>query len=219
MLRRLLLATLACAVGLVTARAETDTYGLKEFRIGLLGGENTQDRLARYGKFQQLLQDRLGVPVKLFPAADYAGVMQGIAAGQLDMTSFGASSFAGAWLDCHCVAPIVVRKEEDGTTYYHSAMVVRADSGITSLKDMRGRSLAFADPNSTSGFLIPSASLRAQGVKLEDGAYFSRVGFSGGHEQGVVAVLNRQYDAAVTSTIRRRATAAATSARWWTGIC
>ncbi len=40
------------------------------------------------------------MPVKLFPAADYAGVMQDMAAGQLELASFGASGFAGAWLAC-----------------------------------------------------------------------------------------------------------------------
>ena len=79
-------------------------------------------------------------------------------------------------------------------------MVVRADSNIKSLEDMKGHSLAFADPNSTSGYLIPSATLKAKGINLQDGAYFSKTGFSGGHEQGVVAVLNRQYDGAVTWT-------------------
>ena len=172
----------------------------KEFRVGLLGGENTQDRLARYGKFQQLLEQKLGIPVKLFPAADYAGVMQGIAAGQLEMAGFGASGFAGAWLDCKCVEPIVVPQENDGSTYYYSVMVVRADSGIKTMEDMKGHSLAWADPNSTSGYLIPSATLKAKGIKLDDGAYFSKTGFSGGHEQGVVAVLNKQYDGAVTWT-------------------
>ena len=73
-------------------------------------------------------------------------------------------------------------------------------SGIKTLEDMKGHSLAWADPNSTSGYLIPSATLKAKGIKLDDGAYFSKTGFSGGHEQGVVAVLNKQYDGAVTWT-------------------
>ena len=62
---------------------------------------------------------------------------------------------------------------------------------------MKGHSLAFTDPNSASGYLIPSATLRAKGIDLADGKFFSHTGFSGGHEQGVVAVLNRQYDACV----------------------
>ena len=169
----------------------------KEFRIGLLGGENTQDRLKRYDSFQKLLQETLGIPVKLYPAADYAGVMQGLAAGQLDATEFSPSAFAGTWLDCHCVEPVVVPKEKDGGIDYVALMLVRKDSGIRSLDDMKGHSLAFTDPNSASGYLIPSATLRGSGIDLTDGKYFSRVGFSGGHEQGVIAVLNHQYDACV----------------------
>jgi len=122
MLRRALLAAVAaCGLAAVTAHAQSDKP--KEVRVGLLGGENTQDRLARYGKFQELLQQKLGIPVKLYPAADYAGVMQGIAAGQLKMAGFGASGFAGAWLDCKCIEPIVVPQENDGSTYYYSVMV------------------------------------------------------------------------------------------------
>ena len=119
MLRRVLLAAVAaCTFDLASAQAQSDKP--EEFRVGLLGGENTQDRLARYGKFQQLLEQKQGMPVKLFPAADYAGVMQGIAAGQLEMAGFGASGFAGAWLDCKCVEPIVVPQENDGSTHYYS---------------------------------------------------------------------------------------------------
>jgi ABC-type multidrug transport system fused ATPase/permease subunit len=64
---------------------------------------------------------------------------------------------------------------------------------------MEGRSLAFADPNSTSGYLVPSFELASEeGLDLE--TYFSETGFGGGHEQAVVAVLNGQYDAGVTWT-------------------
>jgi phosphonate transport system substrate-binding protein len=173
---------------------------VKELRIGLLGGENTSSRLARYDGFQHLLQQALGIPVKLYPAADYAGVMQAMAAGQLDLAEFSPSAFAGAWLDCKCIEPTVVPLEKDGTVFYVSAMVTRKDSGITSIAQMKGHSLAWADPNSASGYLIPSASLKASGIDLADGAYFSRTGFAGGHEQGIIAVLNKQYDACVTWT-------------------
>jgi phosphonate transport system substrate-binding protein len=173
---------------------------VKELRVGLLGGENTSSRLARYDAFQHLLQEELGIPIKLFPAADYAGVMQAMAAGQVDLSEFSPSAFAGAWLDCKCVEPTVVPQEKDGTIFYIAVMVARKDSGIVSLQQMKGHSLAWADPNSASGYLIPSASLKAGGIDLADGAFFSRTGFAGGHEQGVVAVLNKQYDASVTWT-------------------
>jgi phosphonate transport system substrate-binding protein len=203
MLRRFVirLALAALALGAAPTGNAQDWKGqVKELRIGLLGGENTSSRLARYDGFQHLLQEKLGIPVKLYPAADYAGVMQAMGAGQLDLAEFSPSAFAGAWLDCKCIEPTVVPLEKDGTVFYVAVMVTRKDSGITSIEQMKGHSLAWADPNSASGYLIPSASLKAAGIDLADGAYFSRTGFAGGHEQGIIAVLNKQYDACVTWT-------------------
>ena len=168
-------------------------------RIGLLGGENETDRLGRYGAYQALIEETFKVPVRLYPASDYAGVLQAFSAKQIEMAGLGASGYAGAWLDTHGgIEPLVVPEEKDGSVSYISVMVVRADSGITSLEQMRGKSLAWADPNSTSGYLIPRFALRQAGIELEPGRYFSRTGFAGGHEQGVVALLQKQYDAAVT---------------------
>src|ERR1700722_5976952 len=115
MLRRHAIALGAAALGSGLIGTATRAQTLREFRIGILGGENTQDRLTRYDEFQKLLSEHLKMPVKLFPAADYAGVMQGIAAGQLEAAGFGASGFAGAWLDCKCIEPAMVPQEADGT--------------------------------------------------------------------------------------------------------
>jgi len=168
-----------------------------QIRVGLLGGENEADRLGRYGDYARLMESIFGVPAKLYPAADYAGVMQAFAARQIECSSMGASGYAGTWLDTDGgVEPLVVPREQDGSIAYVSVMIVRRDSGIGSLEQMRGRSLAWADPNSTSGYLIPRSELRGAGVDINH--HFSRTGFAGGHEQAVVAVQQGQYDAAVT---------------------
>ena len=134
MLRRTLFAlALAAAALAAPAQAQEWKSQIKELRIGLLGGENTADRLKRYDGFQKLIGDRFGIPIKLFPAADYAGVMQAMAAGQLDISEFSPAAFAGAWLDCKCVEPVLVTSEKDGSVYYIAVMVVRADSGIKSI--------------------------------------------------------------------------------------
>ncbi|PZW45630.1 phosphonate transport system substrate-binding protein [Humitalea rosea] len=172
---------------------------IPNLRIGLLGGENEADRLGRYGAYRDLLEATFGIPTRLYPASDYAGVLQAFSAGQIEAASLGASGYAGAWLDTNGgVEPILTAEELDGTISYISVLVVRADSGITTLEQMRGKSLAWADPNSTSGYLIPRFGLRQAGIGVEPGQYFSRTGFAGGHEQGVVAVLQGQYDGACT---------------------
>ncbi|MGA3400931.1 MAG: phosphate/phosphite/phosphonate ABC transporter substrate-binding protein [Acetobacteraceae bacterium] len=170
-------------------------------RMGLLGGENDADRLARVDGYRKLLETTFQVPVKLMVAADYAGVIQAFAAQQLDIAYMSPAAYAAAWMESNGdVVPLVVTQEQDGGTSYVSVLYTRSDSGITSLADMKGHSLAWADPNSASGYLIPRAEFRAMGINPEEGKYFSNTGFAGGHEQTVVAVLNRQYDAGVTWT-------------------
>ena len=196
-------ALLAGATALTASAAFADGHApawaseMPVFRVGLLGGENDADRLRDNACLQEQLSERLGIPVELFPAPDYAGVMQGLLAGQLDYAQLGASSYAGIYLqDENAVEPIFVGAEADGATGYFSVMYTRTDSDITSLADMEGRTLAFADPNSTSGYLVPRAELIGMGIDLD--TYFAETGFGGGHEQAVVAVLNGQYDAGVT---------------------
>jgi len=170
-----------------------------QIRVGLLGGENEADRLARFDGLRRMLEETFRVPVRLFPAGDYAGVQQALIARQLEIAGMGPSIYASAWMDSNGgVTPILTTVQVDGSTSYLSVMVVRADSGITSLEQMRGRSLAWADPNSASGFIIPRFELRRQGIGVDPGQFFSRTGFAGGHEQGVVAMMQRQYDAMVT---------------------
>jgi len=168
-----------------------------QIRLGLLGGENEGDRLGRFDAYRKLIEDTFQVPTRLYPAADYSGVMQAFAAKQIEASSMGASGYAGTWLDTNGgVEPLVVPREKDGSISYVSVMITRKDSGIASLDQMKGHSLAWADPNSTSGYLVPRSELRGNGIDIN--SFFSRTGFAGGHEQAVVAVQQKQYDAAVT---------------------
>ncbi|TVQ56440.1 MAG: phosphonate ABC transporter substrate-binding protein [Rhodobacteraceae bacterium] len=172
--------------------------GISEFRIGLLGGENVQDRLASNECFRAYAEEALGVPVRLFTPADYNGVIQGLIGGSLDLAWLGASAYAAVWLnDPEAVRPVLVKTNLDGSYMYYSIGIARADSGIASLEDMEGRSFAFADPNSTSGYLVPLVEIPEAGFSMTEGEFFSRVAFSGGHEQTIIAVVNGDFDAGV----------------------
>ena len=91
---------------------------------------------------------------------------------------------------------MVTVRESDGSDGYKSAIYVRSDSNIYSLTDLKGRSMGWSDPNTTSGYLVPSFELYQRGLNPSE--FFSRTGFAGGHEQAVISVLNRQYDAGAT---------------------
>jgi len=190
-----LAATLLLSTALAVPAA---AQGITEFRIGLLGGENVQDRLASNECFRAYAEEALGVPVRLFTPADYNGVIQGLIGGTLDMAWLGASAYAAVWInDPEAVHPVLVKTNLDGSYMYYSIGIARADSGITSLADMEGKSFAFADPNSTSGYLVPLIEIPEAGYSMTEGEFFSRVAFSGGHEQTIIAVVNGDFDAGV----------------------
>lgn len=170
---------------------------IKEFNIGILGGENAQDRLTNQECFRAKIEESLGVPVKLFAPADYDGVIQGLLGGTIDYAWLGASAFAKIHLTDPAAVELKLTKQNvDDSTGYYSIGFARADSGITSMDDAKGKIFAFADPNSTSGYLVPGAELMAKYGKLEE--YFSEVKMSGGHEQTIVGVHNGDFAAGVS---------------------
>ena len=183
-----------------TLVAPTMAQEITEFRIGILGGENAQDRLTSNECVRAYVEDLLGVETKIFTPADYDGVIQGLLGGTIDMAWLGASAYAKTYLtDPEAVDVVLVKTNLDGSFAYHSIGIARADSGITSLADMEDKTFGFGDPNSTSGYLIPSVEIPQEtGASMENGDYFGEVRFTGGHEQTIVAVANGDVDAGVT---------------------
>jgi len=195
-MKKLIAAVLATTALTAPVMAE----GVTEFRIGVLGGENAQDRMNSYECLRQKTEDLLGVETKVFAPADYNGVIQGLLGGTIDMAWLGASGYAKTFLsDPEAVEPILVKVNVDGGYGYYSVGFARKDSGIESLDAMKGKVFGFGDPNSTSGFLIPSIEIpEATGSTMTSGDYFGEVKFTGGHEQTIVAVFNGDIDAGVT---------------------
>ncbi|APG94656.1 phosphonate ABC transporter substrate-binding protein [Sinorhizobium americanum] len=187
------------AVALIALAGHAQAEDLKEFRIGIMGGENEADRLRNYQCLVDKLPAAIGVEkVSLFPAADYDGVIQGLLGGTLDYAELGASGYAKIYLaKADAVEPILTTVQTDGSTGYHSIMVARKDSGITKLEDLKGKKLGFADPDSTSGYLVPLVTLpEAIGAPVKE--YFGETGFGGGHENLVLEVLKGTFDAGTT---------------------
>ncbi len=189
--------TLALALSVTTAlTGMAQAEGIKQFNLGILGGENAQDRMSSNECYRAAIEEALGVPVKVFTPADYDGVIQGLLGGTIDLAWMGASGYAKAYItDPESVEAVLTKQNMDGSTGYYSIAFARTDSGIKSLDDAKGKKFAFAEPNSTSGYLVPGAEMVAKYGPLEQ--YFSEVRFSGGHEQSIVGVANGDFDAAV----------------------
>jgi phosphonate transport system substrate-binding protein len=188
---------LAILAATTTLSGAVHAQEITEFNIGILGGENAQDRLTNQECFRAKIEEALGVPVKLFAPADYDGVIQGLLGGTLDYGWLGASAFAKIHLtDPNAVELKLTKQNVDDSTGYYAIGFARADSGITSIEEAKGKVFAFADPNSTSGYLVPGAELMATYGPLDE--FFGEVKMSGGHEQSIVGVHNGDFDAAVS---------------------
>ena len=94
--------------------------------------------------------------------------------------------------DPKVVTPILTTQQTDGSTGYYSVLVARKDSGFNSLADLKGKTLGYAHPDSTSGYLLPLATLPNDlGMPVEK--YSSATSFNGGHENNVLAVLDKKH--------------------------
>ncbi|MEZ2130168.1 MULTISPECIES: phosphonate ABC transporter substrate-binding protein [unclassified Sinorhizobium] len=194
MLKKALFAATAL-LALTGAAAAED---IKEFRIGILGGENETDRLRNYACLADHLKEAFGFEkVSLFPAADYDGVIQGLLGGTLDFAELGASGYAAVYLkDSKAVTPILTTQQADGSTGYYSIGLARKDSGIKTIQDAKGKKLGYADPDSTSGYLVPLTQIpKTTGVPNDQ--FFASTQFNGGHENNLLAAYDGKVDVAV----------------------
>lgn len=188
---------LALGLGATTAHAQDWKNDYKVVKFGILSGENESDRVSRYTPFKDYLKRTVGVDVEIFTAGNYDGVIQALAANQIEFAFLGSSAYAAAYTESEGgMIPLLTQVQQDGSTGYFSVIAVRCDSPYKKIEDLKGKTLAFADPDSTSGYNVPYYNLDKQGFKPSE--FFGATPFSGSHEAGVAGVANGQFDAAAT---------------------
>lgn len=168
-----------------------------EIRMGVITSENEADRVSRFKPFNAYLERKLGTRIVVRNASDYAGVIEAMKSRHIELAYLGPASYSKAWLVTKGkVEPLVGVLDNARNFGYYSVLVVKADSPFKVIGDLKGKKLAFADPNSTSGFQAPSFFLREAGYDPD--SYFGTTGFSGSHENSVIALMNGTFDAAAT---------------------
>ena len=174
-----------------------------EIRIGISSSENEADAIARNEPYAAYLSRKLGVPVTITRGTDYAAVIEAMRSQNIEFASVGPANYALARkVMGDGVTVVATTLDADGNKGYYSILAVKADSPYKTLEDVAGKNFAFADPNSASGYAIPSYYLREAGFPAED--YFGTVAFSGGHEQSVIALLNGTFDVVATHTTNEK---------------
>ena len=197
-MRRTLAAAAMAAAIISPALAQDWKAQFPELSIGISSGENEADAIARTQGYADYLSRTLGVPVNIVRGTDYAAVVEAMRAEQIQFASIGPANYALAnKVMGDLVTPVAVARDKEGALGYYSVIAVRADSDYQTLEDIKGKSFAFADPNSTSGYAVPSYYLSTE-LNTSADEYFSEVAFSGGHEQSVIALLANTFEAVAT---------------------
>jgi phosphonate transport system substrate-binding protein len=184
------IATLLCVLAWCVA---LPSRAQQVLTLGLIPSEDPRTVVTDTQAMVDRLQQALKMEVKPFVASDYNGVIEAMRAKKLDVAFYGPFSYVLAVQVAGAEAFAIVPLSKGGGSY-RSQIIARKDRGIASLADLKGKTFAFVDPASTSGYLFPKAGLLKAGYDPD--TYFGRVIFSGGHDAGAIAVQNGKVDAA-----------------------
>ena len=166
----------------------------KILRVGFVPAEDAQQVMQNAQPIVEILRKQLGMEVQPFVATDYTGVVEALRVNKLDIAFLTPASYVLARDEAN--VRVVLKSERKGIPFYYAAIIVRADSGIKDLDDLRGKSFAFGDSLSTTGNVIPRQMFKARGIDpVRD---FKQILYSGGHDATVLAVLNGKVDAGAT---------------------
>ncbi len=165
--------------------------------LAVIPAENASTTTDRYGPLAAYLSKELGVTVNLRVANDYAAVIEAQRAGNAQIAFYGPASYARAVMTGVEVEPMVVARHSNGMTGYYSVIYVKADSPYQKIEDLRGKTLALVDPNSTSGNNAPRFFLDRAGYSVD--TFFGKNFFAGSHDNAVLALAQGTADAAANS--------------------
>jgi len=168
--------------------------------MGLIPAESNEEMIQRFEPMRKYLEAKIGENIKVFTATDYAGVIEAMKKKRVDIAWFGPLSYVLAEREAGAEAFAVGVRKSTGKSTYRSLFVVPEGSKAKSLKDLAGKSVAFVDPASTYGGLIPTyLVMRATGKMPK--AFFGKFTYAGSHDAAEMAVRNKTVDAAADNDI------------------
>ncbi len=196
---RKFLATLTAALAVATPPVTAQE--LKELNFGMISTESSQNLRSDWQPILDGMAKKTGMKVNAFFAPDYAGIIEGMRFNKVHVAWFGNKSAMEA-VDRASGEVFAQMVNADGTQGYYSHLIVHKDSPLKTLDDMlqQGKNLSFGngDPNSTSGFLVPSYYVFAKS-KIEPKTFF-KLTRSANHEANALAVANKQVDVATNNS-------------------
>ena len=159
-------------------------------RVSAIPDESPTELQRKFAPLGAYLEKQVGMPVQFVPVTDYAGTVEALAGGKLDLVWYGGFTFVQARRRTGTAVPLVQREED---AQFHSKFITRPGSGIKRLEDLKGKTLAFGSESSTSGHLMPRYYLLQAG--LDPQRDFANVAFTGAHDATAKWVEQGKVDA------------------------
>jgi phosphonate transport system substrate-binding protein len=156
-------------------------------RVALLPDENASTIIKNNKSLKEYLEKRIGKKVELVVTTDYSSMIEAMRFGRLELAYFGALSYTLARSRAEIEAFATLEKK--GALTYSAVVITHKDSGVNSLKDIRGKTMVYGDIASTSSHLIPRAMLLEEGLTIKKDY---EAHYLGAHDAVAVAVQNRQ---------------------------
>ena len=182
-----------CLVTLISSCGHRDVAA-KALRVGFVPAEDAQQVMQNAQPLVEILHKELAMEIQPFVANDYTGIVEALRVNKLDIAFLAPASYVLAKNEANI--RVILKSERKGIPFYYAAIITRADSGIRTLDDLRGKTFAFGDSLSTTGHVFPRKMLRERGIDpVRD---FKHVLYSGGHDATVLAVLKGKVDAGAT---------------------
>lgn len=189
---------IAVAIGLVftvfTLACGNKRSSTKALRVGFVPAEDAQQVMQNAQPLVDILRKELGMEIEPFVATDYTGIVEALRVHKLDVAFLAPASYVLAKNEADI--KVILKSERKGIPFYYAAIITRADSGIKTLDDLRGKTFAFGDTLSTTGHVFPRKMLKERGI--DPTRDLKQILYSGGHDATVLAVLNGKVDAGAT---------------------
>ncbi|MFD1888526.1 phosphate/phosphite/phosphonate ABC transporter substrate-binding protein [Paenibacillus wenxiniae] len=206
--------TLAFAVGLTacggnpstsasSGTAASTAYVPTELKVQFVPSQNAETLEAKAKPLEKLLGDKLGIPVSVSVSPDYNTIVEAMASRQVDVGFLPPNAYVLAH-DNRKAADLLLQalrygvndKTGQPTTekvnYYKSMIIVKKDSPIQSLTDLKGKKIGWQDVTSSAGYVFPAAELKKAGIDPDTDVQGVTIK---GHDAAVMALLNGQVDA------------------------
>jgi phosphonate transport system substrate-binding protein len=184
------------AISLISSVVRADSDSAKSgaparITIGIIPGEDPE-RLKKAGlELADYVQKKLGIPTDIYVSQTYQGLIDAMKTGKVDFAFFTAMTFVFA--EKEAGAKILLKKVWQNPYYFSTVVTRKSQTKLNSLKDLKGKSIAFVDERSGSGYLYPRAALDKLGIGLKD---LKSHTFSGNHEAAILALVEGKVDAA-----------------------